>query len=583
MIIKWSYDKHRESLFEYADKQFFPQLVTYIIDSDYRKAVNLVNFVKDELVNAELGNIPELTAFIAEIPSSDDYDKQMYYVKRAVMKKLTYKTEMQKWKKIEYWESLSELVKSWECDCETGALLMYVCARLKGIPANRLYMACGDVTINAAAQTGGHCFVKETKLRTIEGVADIQTLTEGDFVLTHAGNYKKIEKTSQRIVSDDFYEIYATGMVNSLKGTSEHPILTLKTNKPLYELNRLKHKPEFKELLTWKPLRDMKKHDYVLFPIDDNVIDSDISDDEAKLFGYYLGDGNLKKYTKCGQSWFGAVRFALDDAYPHIQQDVIYLIKKVYGYDAKIHQMVGHKQIIVYGRLIAERFEKYCGGPNKKSLSQELLYLNKHKQSSLLQGWINTDGCTYKNNNFLKTSISSSSEQLVHGIQHILLRLRIMFSITSESAKKVSILKRVCNQKKHWNITWSQLQEKNCSLKYFNNYAISRIRKITKTYEKQMVYNLQVEDDESYVAEGIATHNCWLYYRANEYPLNFIPMDWCYFPEKLSNMDTLSKHYIKPGVFRAPIIHGKQYKTLWFLFNETQAFKSLVIKPKVKQ
>ena len=45
---------------------------------------------------------------------------------------------------------------------------------------------------------------------------------------------------------------------------------------------------------------------------------------------------------------------------------------------------------------------------------------------------------------------------------------------------------------------------------YVAEGAAVRLAEITRSSYEGEVFNLHVEEDESYVAEGIAVHNCWI-------------------------------------------------------------------------
>lgn len=66
---------------------------------------------------------------------------------------LKYVGDMKTWKVNEYWQRYNETFKLKTGDCEDGAILIYVAARICGVPANRLLLMTGDV------EGGGHCWL----------------------------------------------------------------------------------------------------------------------------------------------------------------------------------------------------------------------------------------------------------------------------------------------------------------------------------------------------------------------------------------------------------------------------------------
>lgn len=125
-------------------------LINYCINSDLRKAVKLQDWIKEQVDFA----LPEVIDFCSNIKDEDDYDLQMMNILRYVKDNITYIGDIQQWKMNEYWARAFETIESGEGDCEDGAILIYVLARLKGVPANRLMICAGSV------EGGGHCWLE---------------------------------------------------------------------------------------------------------------------------------------------------------------------------------------------------------------------------------------------------------------------------------------------------------------------------------------------------------------------------------------------------------------------------------------
>ena len=75
-------------------------------------------------------------------------------------KNMKYVGDNSKWRMPEKWQTAHETVKEMTGDCEDGAILMYVLARLKGISANRLMLMAGNVIAFTGADQVGHCWLQ---------------------------------------------------------------------------------------------------------------------------------------------------------------------------------------------------------------------------------------------------------------------------------------------------------------------------------------------------------------------------------------------------------------------------------------
>lgn len=138
-----------EKVYEYVSAAFLEQLVYYILNSKFRQATNLVPWLKKQVDTPTQALLDEAE----KISSSKDQDLQMFYVLKHVKNTITYTPDDKVWSMPEYWQTADETLSLKTGDCEDGAILMYVLARLKGISANRLFLFAGDVV------GGGHCWL----------------------------------------------------------------------------------------------------------------------------------------------------------------------------------------------------------------------------------------------------------------------------------------------------------------------------------------------------------------------------------------------------------------------------------------
>lgn len=136
-------------VYEIVSSTFLEQAVYYVLNSGYRKSVNLVPWLKKQVDNPS----EKLLAEAKKIKTYEDTDAQIVEVLRYVKSIIKYTGDTQVWKMAEYWQTAEETLSLKTGDCEDGAILIYVLARLKGIQANRLYLMAGDVV------GGGHCFL----------------------------------------------------------------------------------------------------------------------------------------------------------------------------------------------------------------------------------------------------------------------------------------------------------------------------------------------------------------------------------------------------------------------------------------
>ena len=183
------------------------------------------------------------------------------------------------------------------------------------------------------------------------------------------------------------------------------------------------------------------------------------------------------------------------------------------------HTMVAE----IRSRSLAEFIKYLCGsGADKKRLSNEILNLETSLQKEILKGFFRGDGQLRKRpegalrsdksgNRYVASTVS---EDLAHQLYWILLRNKIKCTLRKSSSKTkggkyayfISIYGKEVNKLEDKTLVNPQKQ----GYKSFihSKWLFEPIGKIKKYYFKGKVYNLEVKEDNSYVANLTAIHNC---------------------------------------------------------------------------
>jgi Fe-S cluster assembly protein SufB len=381
------------------------------------------------------------------------------------------------------------------------------------------------------------CFTAGTKITTEAGLINIEDMKNDDSALTHKGRFRKVYHVQERTYSGDLYTIQVAGNpAEKIEVTEEHPFLTAKRQTP-NERNYI-WEP------TWVPAKDLKKNDYLCLPIDQKVhslqhLDLTILEGKGRhgfkpvkikvpsspelfrLVGYYLAEGSISSGHYLNFS-FGSHEKELID-------DVKSLLKQVFN-ETRFHE-VHHKtnngtSVVVRSTKLCRIFEQLAGvGCSGKVISPLLMQETKEKQRQLLLGWYRGDGNYYNQvNKFGRKElfrISTVSAALATQGRQILMRLGIASSLNIRSRSHegrqdmytlivggqylVSFanivgqsVETILNGKKR--ATYYHIDGK---------YQYVPIRDITsRVVDKIPVFNFSVKGDESYVAAGVAVHNC---------------------------------------------------------------------------
>lgn len=159
-LIKFDDDIMHKLPKNYVQQHYAEKFLTWCTNSNYRNAVALEPWLEKQVSTPAESVVKYFGQALKSLPAS--IDEKMRCVQQVVTSNITYKTDQQRWGIPDKWSTADETLTAtvttngvtygpMEGDCEDGAVLMYVLARLSGIPKEQLYLWCGDVI------GGGHC------------------------------------------------------------------------------------------------------------------------------------------------------------------------------------------------------------------------------------------------------------------------------------------------------------------------------------------------------------------------------------------------------------------------------------------
>ena len=364
-------------------------------------------------------------------------------------------------------------------------------------------------------QNGGHaiCCVPNTQITTMRGMIPIENIEIDDEVLTHDGTFKKVLNTFSREINEEIYKI-RNNCGDDLLVTKEHPLLTKKYS-PLTKLTQIKEKKSFLINTEWINAENLNNGNLIYCPISNKIIDNDddiIYEKEFfELLGMYVGDGNIsKRYQNNGNIKSMKLRFSLGKNYPELIDRCKFLLRKYSNNGIGIDDFENHVNVICYDTKLAKRVGSVCGYAKNKSISTSILFANPDYQKSFVIGWFETDGSRINNENVISTSEHNLYQELIF----VLKRLKLLYSITTVPKHDSIIKGKTYKCKELYNIyisnideNWNQIRTKHRSI-YYEDYLIYKLKNVNKENYVGTVYNFEVEGNNSYVANGIAVHNC---------------------------------------------------------------------------
>lgn len=381
------------------------------------------------------------------------------------------------------------------------------------------------------------------------------------------------KKPTNKVIEDhlNVYKIKSTGSLNELIISGKHPVFAIKSKDILCTntqdcINKsMRIKPGIKkcsncgkqnEKIDIQPdfieTYSLEVNDIVCQPFNTDIIENDIFTPElCYIIGYWLAEGCFcKDKRKNNDTVYTGIKFCsydgdfLKEKFIPLFENVVkesgalYISKGTHngpGFKIADENLKKDKFDYWFSGLkkgagnLAKFFQEHCGEYSKnKKLSETIMQLPPNLQSYILAGFIDGDGCVTTSAGLKgRTIINTSSLDLFNQFSLIVKRLGIspnlsmqvskysgepLYRLEIKSNQAYSILKGKLLSFKNDLLTETKFTA-NRSLIYKNWNLINILEKndITDIYNEPYMYDIEVEDDHSYIANGIAIHNCFPY------------------------------------------------------------------------
>lgn len=256
-----------------------------------------------------------------------------------------------------------------------------------------------------------------------------------------------------------------------------------------------------------------------------------LEDDFLGLCGFYLAEGSIETDT---------TTFTFNTKEKEYIDFVIKTMKKYFACSHNIRIDEINSTDISFPSINAALFFKnyFSNGARDKVIHNFVMELPISKLSNLLRTYIYGDGCFDEH----QIRIKSVSYNLINQVRILLNRIGVVSSVyytTAEQHNKENakycgygyVIKKPiksnygiysiqisgnvqCNKlKKIMNLNAKFGNKRGSTVGEINNkYVYYPVQEIKKLNYKGKIYNLEIEDDNSYVANGFCVHNCWVFF-----------------------------------------------------------------------
>lgn len=364
--------------------------------------------------------------------------------------------------------------------------------------------------------TGGSpCFPAGTMILTDKGYRAIENINVGDIVLTHKGNWKKVTAIGNREA-----ETYLLKGNITIETTANHPIYAsnVKCECSYKSDGKRSHRKKLINVGQWINSSDMAGKQWatplsseklpIPIPVKTEVNQKsmpNMNNDFWYFVGRWLGDGWVRDgFRKDKPNGEGHGVIFLCDSYDK-KDELENLVSKISNNYSVIEERSVVKVRFCSQLLCKWLVSNFGKGAINKTIPGWILSLSYEHRTALFSGIIDSDGYKKSAKAMKVTSISKS---LILGIRMLAESLGYSTSVFHcKRPEKHKIEGRVVNQHDTYSISIHSNPDRRTGIE-FEGHKWYKCRNVIKTGEIKTVYNISVEDDESYIADSIVVHNC---------------------------------------------------------------------------
>ncbi|MFG1965731.1 Hint domain-containing protein [Nonomuraea sp. NPDC049028] len=405
------------------------------------------------------------------------------------------------------------------------------------------------------------CFVAGTLILTRRGLVPIEEVREGDEVFTHQRRWRLVTGTMSKLAPTVI--VSGKGFHLGIETTAEHPFYTRKRTRT-WDNDAHTYRHSVADESEWTEAKDLGPGTWWATPTDfgEALPVPDVGGRGMEftpefwwMVGRWVGDGWLraKRSTKLdpsprrrsqpadspcvmcggktrqhGKSTTGRVRWFCSDMCrrasvrrnPHHGRydlaitcgyhELEDLAQRLDGLDGLTWQrgrtktaarfVASHRGLVEW---MAEHFGQHAHG---KTIPAWAMTMPRAWREALLDGYMSADGT--KDAKY--TRASTVSKKLAIGIRMLANSLGHVANLGYQPARKRQrvIEGRAVNERPTWTVSWVTAGPQRFQYAEAEGYRWSNTHHPASTGRLELVYNIHVAEDESYVADGITVHNC---------------------------------------------------------------------------
>lgn len=361
------------------------------------------------------------------------------------------------------------------------------------------------------------CLIPGTQIITGEGLRAIEDVKIGDYVLTHLGKYRQVSEVMSRPYEGEILRMDSGALSRAFPTwlTPEHPVWTRHisyrsggqalTSSKWIEAGLLQEKSRHRSRETYAFPRTKEE----VLPHDGHMPGASwlaITTELMTLIGWYIAEGYLSRTVKRGHY---QVTFCLGHSARELAfaKEIVKCAAAI-GIRAVIyHPKIGIRVSVYHVKLVRWLFEHFGCGASTKRIPLWTRLLPKELLEPMVRAWANGDGHYLIRKGSDTWRVASVSQNLVVGLYEICLKLGFQAQI-NKIKKTTHIQGRAVNCKQGYTVSFHRPPVRKNSVVGDASHIYRGVKASERLQYSGPVFNLEVQEDNSYCTPGFAVHNC---------------------------------------------------------------------------
>ena len=346
------------------------------------------------------------------------------------------------------------------------------------------------------------CFVRGTLVQTKNGFKCIEKIAVGDEVLTHEGEYRKVEALQSRETRAIYTVMPYSNVAFATDVTEEHPFYAAHISRS--DRTSLVHKgiddisEELSKRIDWVEAKELGTRHYLVVPIKRDA-DISLSSADARLLAYW----SVLKESQDGDRF----RMKLNGYPEQLSRELKALCGDCGGTHISIKNVAGVDMFMFTSRRFKELLESVS---QYADVYEYIFHTNEAAVVQFLGALFNVRG--HSDSRGIHWRVPSKKAAMLIGL--------CMFSMYMPAHTiKISgrnddyqvslphtyhnVFDSIC-----WSAWPSEGSDGYNRIVFTDKYAFLPVKDVKRKRQTATVYNMSVADHNSYTANGVAVHNC---------------------------------------------------------------------------